>query len=393
MSFVSDKIKNLPPYLFSEFQRRKEQLQKKGMDVIDLGIGAPDLPTPEFVVDRLVEEARNPANHRYPPYSGARDFRETVARFYQKRYGVELDPEQEILTLIGSKEGIANLIQAVINPGDTVLVPDPGYPVYRTGVHLAGGKTADLPLDAANGYVPLFDRVPEDVRETAKLMLLNYPANPTAATVELNTFLEAIAFAKQNNVLAVHDAAYDLVTFGTYKAPSILQAPGAKSHAVEFGSLSKSFSMTGWRIGYVVGNKDVVQALATLKSNIDTSQFLPVQKAAVTALESDLSAVESNNAVYRERMEKIYASLTEMGITVEKPRGTIFVWAAVPKGHTSASFANQMLEEAGVIVTPGSAFGPSGEGYFRIALSVTTERLEEVIRRMKKLYGEGVSST
>ncbi|PAV28093.1 LL-diaminopimelate aminotransferase [Virgibacillus profundi] len=385
MTFVSDKVKNLPPYLFSEFQRKKKELESKGVDVIDLGIGAPDLPTPDFIYEKLVEEAKNPDNHRYSSYSGCVEFKEAVAAFYKKNYGVDLDPEQEVLTLIGSKEGIANLIQAVINPGDAVIVPDPGYPVYRNSVHLAGGESVPLPLDTENGYVPLYDNLSKEDIKRSKLMFLNYPSNPTAATVELSTFLETVAFAEENNLVLANDAAYDLVTFDDYKSPSVLQAPGAKDYAVEFGSLSKTFNMTGWRIGYVVGNKEIIQALATLKSNIDTSQFLPIQKAAAAALNSDLSSVTANNKVYQERMEKLYNKLNEIGIVAEKPKGTIFLWAKVPEGFSSVSFANKLLEEAGIIVSPGTAFGPGGEGFFRIALSVTTGILDEVINRLKQL--------
>lgn len=388
MTFVSEKINTLPPYLFSEFQKKKKVLQGKGVDVIDLGIGAPDLPTPDFVIDRLVEEVRNPLNHRYSTYSGTQEFRQAVADFYQCHYEVDLDPDTEVLALIGSKEGIANLVQAVINPGDTVLVPNPGYPVYRSAVHLAGGKSVELSLDAASGYKPLFDQVTKVDSESAKLMFLNYPSNPTAATVNLDVFLKAISFAEKNNLVVANDAAYDLVTFKDYRAPSILQAPNAKENAVEFGSLSKSFNMTGWRIGYLVGNKTVIKALSTLKSNMDTSQFIPIQLAAATALDSDLSAVEANNKVFQERMEKLYTAFHEMGLEADKPNGTIFLWSKVPNGYTSTAFANQMLECAGIIVTPGSAFGSLGEGYIRIALSVTSERLDEVIKRMKNMSWE-----
>lgn len=383
---VSNRVKNLPPYIFSEFQRKKAELERKGVDVIDLGIGAPDLPTPDFIYDRLVKEARNPANHRYSPYSGCSEFKEAVAAFYQKQYGVKLDPETEILTLIGSKEGIANLMQALINPGDAVLVPNPGYPVYQKAVLLAGGETLLLPLDEKKGYVPDFGQVSEKEGKRAKLMLLNYPSNPTGATVELDTLQEAAAFAENNNICVVNDAAYDLVTFDDYKSPSVLQVPNARNYAVELGSLSKSFNMTGWRIGYIAGNKQVIKALATLKSNIDSSQFLPVQLAAATALQSDLSAVRENNEIYKERMEIVYNALNELGIATKKVRGTIFLWAKVPAGFSSSSFAEKLLEEAGVIVTPGTAFGSSGEGYIRIALTVSKARLEEVINRLRKLH-------
>ncbi|WP_174615918.1 aminotransferase class I/II-fold pyridoxal phosphate-dependent enzyme [Virgibacillus ihumii] len=385
MAFVSDKVKNLPPYLFSEFQRRKKKLEAEGMDVIDLGIGAPDLPAPQFVVEKLADEAQIPENHRYSTYSGCQEFREAVAAFYKKQYNVDLDPDTEVLAVIGSKEGIANLMHAVIDPGDTVLVPDPGYPVYRTAVHLAGGKNVSLPLDRTNGYVPLFEQVDLSSVQKAKAMFLNYPANPTAATVDFDTFLKAVTFAKKNNMLLVHDAAYDMVTFNGYQSPSVLQVPNAKETAVEFGSLSKSFSMTGWRIGYMVGNKEVVQALSALKSNIDTSQFLPVQKAAAAALKSDFKAPAANNKIYQKRMEKLHDALHEIGLRANRPNGTIFIWAEIPDGYTSMGFSAKLLNEAGVIVTPGNAFGSLGEGYVRISLSVGEDRLDEVIRRIKEL--------
>lgn len=385
MAFVSDKVRNLPPYLFAEFQKKKRLLEEKGVDVIDLGIGAPDLPTPDFIIDKLAEEARNPLNHQYSTYSGCLEFKKAVAYFYKNHYGVEIDPSTEVLALIGSKEGIANLIQAVVNPGDAVIVPDPGYPVYQTGIHLAGGETIRLPLDEKNGYVPLFEELSASDLTRAKLMLLNYPSNPTSATIHLSTFMEAFNFTKKHQIILAHDAAYDLVTFKDYKAPSILQVPNAKEWAVEFGSMSKGFSMTGWRIGYVVGNQKVIKALATLKSNIDTCQFIPIQKAAATALKSDLSAVVANNKIYEERMEKLHKALNEVGLITEKSRGTIFLWSKVPSGFTSIQFAEKMLEEVGVIVTPGTAFGKAGEGYIRISLSVSTKRLEEVIKRIKAM--------
>ncbi|WP_430788191.1 LL-diaminopimelate aminotransferase [Virgibacillus flavescens] len=385
MTFVSEKINTLPPYLFSEFQRKKQELEKKGIDVIDLGIGSPDLPTPDFVIDRLVEEVRKPLNHRYSNYSGIQEFKQAVTNFYKKHYDVELDPATEVLALIGSKEGIANLVQAVINPGDRVLIPNPGYPVYRTAVHLAGGISVDIPLDAQNSYQPLYQQISKRDLEAAKLMFLNYPSNPTAATVDYNVFMKAVSFAKENKIIVANDAAYDLVTFNGYKAPSILQIPNAKDSAVEFGSLSKSFNMTGWRIGYLVGNKTIIRALSTLKSNIDTCQFLPIQLAAATALNSDLFAVKANNAVYQERMERLHDALNKIGLKADKPKGTIFIWAKVPEVHTSASFSDLMLSKAGVIVTPGSAFGTAGEGYIRISLSVASHRLDEVVNRIKSL--------
>lgn len=385
MEFVSDKVQELPPYLFSKFQERKKELQSRGVDVIDLGIGAPDLPTPNFVIERLMEEVKKADNHVYAPYSGTEEFREAVASFYQKHYGVELDPNTEVLTLIGSKEGIAHTIQAVVNEGDVILTPNPGYPVYTTAIQLAGGVNVPYPIDATHGYEPQLDEIDQTDIDQAKMFLLNYPSNPTSATVDFNVFMKAVTFARNNRMMVANDAAYDLVTFGDYVSPSILQVPQAKEHAVEFGSLSKSFNMTGWRIGYIVGNKDVIKSLSTLKSNLDSSQFIPIQLAAATALTSDLSKVQKNNEIIEERMEKVCQALEVIGVRFEKPRGTIFVWAEVPKGYTSASFAEMLLEQAGIIVTPGSAFGSGGEGYFRIALTVSTERFDEVVKRLQHI--------
>ncbi|MFD2212014.1 aminotransferase class I/II-fold pyridoxal phosphate-dependent enzyme [Virgibacillus halophilus] len=393
MQFVSESVKNLPPYLFAELEKKKRALQEQGVDVIDLGIGAPDLPTPSFIVEELASAARAPLNHRYSSYQGCKEFREAVALFYQRHYGVSLDPDTEVLTLIGSKEGIAHLLQAVVNPGETVITPNPGYPVYRSAIHLVGAKAADLPLDADDNYAPAFSKVSKSVKDAAKAMLLNYPANPTAATVELNTFMKAIAFAKENELLLINDMAYDLITFGDYTAPSILQVPGAKEWAIEFGSLSKSFNMTGWRIGFAVGNKKAVRSLATLKSNVDSSQFLPVQLAAAKALRSDLSATREHAEIFRTRMEKMHAGLHKLGIRANKPKGTIFLWIRVPAAYTSSAFAEKLLEEAGIIITPGTAFGSAGEGYARIALTVSSERLDEVLERLMQLDLKGGNKT
>lgn len=385
MAFVSKRVQGLPPYLFSVIDEKKKRLQEKGMDIIDLGIGAPDLPTPDFVVERLKRELTNPLNFKYSGYGGCQEFREAVASFYKNYYQVDLDPNTEVLTLIGSKEGIAHIVPAMIDPGDVVLIPDPGYPVYRTAAYLSGGECVDLPLIPDQNYRPDYTKVSNQHKQQAKLMFLNYPGNPTAATVELNVLEEAVHFAKKYQIGIVHDSAYNLVTFDGFKAPSILQVPGAKEVAVEFGSLSKSFNMTGWRIGYVVGNKEIIRALSIVKSNTDTSQFLPIQKAAAEALTSDYSTVEQNNQIYNERREKMVEALQNIGIQVEKPRGSFFIWAPVPKGYSSQEFAEKVLEEAGVIITPGNAFGPSGEGYFRIALTVPSERLSEAVDRMKSL--------
>ncbi|KIL76302.1 LL-diaminopimelate aminotransferase [Bacillus badius] len=385
MSFTSEKIQHLPPYFFSAVDKKKKELLAQGVDVIDLGIGAPDLPTPPFVIEKLKAELDNPKNGTYSPYSGIREFREAVASFYLQNYGVTLDPDTEVLALIGSKEGIANIIPAVVNPGESILVPDPGYPVYRTSAYLSGVHAIDFPLKPENSYAPDFSQLSEENMEKAKLLFLNYPGNPTAATVDLSVFEQAVSFGKDHSMAVVHDAAYSLVTFGEYKAPSILEVPGAKDVALELGSLSKSYNMTGWRIGYAVGNPEMIQALANLKSNIDTSQFMAIQKAAAAALTSDHAAVKENNDIYYERMKKMVQALNSIGIDVDLPKGAFFIWAPVPEGYSSASFAEKVLTEAGVIITPGHLFGPSGEGFFRLSMSVPNDRLDEAVKRMANL--------
>lgn len=385
----SKQVQSLPAYLFSIFHKKKEALTAQGVDVIDLGIGAPDLPTPPFIIDRLTEEARKPLNHKYSPYGGCQEYKQAVVDFYKNHYEVELDVESEVLALIGSKEGIAHLITAVLDPGDGVLAPDPGYPVYQSAIHLAHGTTVRFPLDEENGYVPRFDRISELDISRSKVMILNYPHNPTGATVNSDVFEEAVSFAKKHHLSLIHDAAYDLVTFGGYQAPSLLQIEGAKEVGVEFGSLSKSFNMSGWRIGYVVGNPELIRALSVVKSNMDTSQFLPIQKAGATALSSDFTSVRSNNRTYEQRLDRMMSALEEMNIIADKPRGTFFIWARVPEEYTSQEFAEKMLDEAGIIVTPGNAFGPKGEGYFRMSLSVPMERLHQAAIRMKKAMKGG----
>ena len=382
---IAMRVQQLPGYIFSEFHKKKEALEKDGKDIIDLGIGAPDLAAPDFLVQVLTREAKKHVNHRYSSYHGIKEFRLAVSEYYKRRYGVELDPDHEVLLLIGSKEGIYHFIHTVINPSDVALLPNPGYPVYRVATKLAGGRIVDLPLTAENKFAPDFSNLQSDILQQVKLMMLNYPNNPTAATVKEEVFIEAVKLAKKYNFVVANDAAYDLMTFYDYRAPSILQVPDAKDVAIEFGSLSKSFNMTGWRIGYAVGNRDLIQALARLKSNVDTAQFIPIQKAAAMALTSDLSSVQENNREFLSRMELMYRILVESGFQLEKPRGTFYLWVKVPGGYSSMEFAEKLLLEAGIIVTPGNAFGSYGEGYFRIALTVSKERLQEAGKRLQTL--------
>ncbi|HWO75224.1 MAG TPA: LL-diaminopimelate aminotransferase [Bacillus sp. (in: firmicutes)] len=383
MPFQAKKMGKIPPYMFAEFARKKAEMTKAGIDVIDLGIGDPDLPTPDHIVDKLVEEVRKPENSKYPSFVGHIEFRKAVANFYKRQFNVELDPETEVLALIGSKEGLAHIVPTLIDPGDTVLIPDPGYPPYRMATYLAEGTVYYMPLKEENHFKPVFADIPEEVLTASKLMFLNYPGNPTAATVDLTFFKEAVSFAKSHQIVIAHDSAYNMVTFQGYQAPSILQVEGAKEIAVEFGSLSKTYSMTGYRIGYAVGNKEVIQSLSVYKNNTDTGQFTPIQLAAAYALNGDQSCVQKHNDIYWERMKAMIDGLKAIGIFAEPPKGSFFIWAKTPKGYSSNEFAQKVLDQSGVIITPGNAFGPSGEGYFRISLSLPNERLYEAIERMK----------
>ncbi|WP_432355908.1 LL-diaminopimelate aminotransferase [Sporosarcina sp. A2] len=384
MNYPSKRLGQIPPYLFAEINKKKAAMIENGVDVIDLGIGDPDLPTPSHIVEKLVEELQNPANFNYPNFIGCLSYRQSIADFYLRHYGVELDPETEVLALIGSKEGIAHLVPALIDPGDTVLIPDPSYPVYRMATLLANGNYYDMPLLKENNFEPDFRLIPQDVIDRSKLMFLNYPGNPTSATVDIDFFKDAVTFSKEHSIPIAHDSAYNMVTYSEYKAPSILQVEGSKEVAIEFGSFSKTYNMTGWRIGYVVGNKEIIKALSILKSNTDTGQFTPIQKAAAFALDSDQSCIKTHNRIYEERMAVVLEGLASIGIDVEAPKGSFFVWAPVPEGFTSTEFVTNVLEKTGVILTPGNAFGPSGEGYFRISLSVPNERLFEAITRIKE---------
>jgi LL-diaminopimelate aminotransferase len=384
VNFHSDRIGQIPPYLFAEIKKKKAELIKQGIDIIDLGIGDPDLPTPQHIINKLIDEMHDPRNFKYPNFIGCNEFRHAVANFYYEEYGVIIDPDTEVLALIGSKEGIAHIIPTMIDPGDYVLIPDPSYPVYRMATLIANGQCFDMPLKRENNFEPDFTIIPNNILERSKLMFLNYPGNPTSATVDLHFFRKAVSFAKRNNIPIAHDSAYNMVTFNDYKAPSILQIEGAKDIVVEFGSLSKTFNMTGWRIGYVVGNKDIIKALSILKSNTDTGQFTPIQKAAAFALNSDKRCITNHNTVYKERMTAMIDGLYSIGIKVEPPRGSFFIWAPVPKGYTSVEFVKNVLDQTGVILTPGSSFGSCGEGYFRVSLSVPSIRLYEAVDRIKR---------
>lgn len=378
------RIDTVPPYLFAEIDRKREAAKARGVDVIDLGIGDPDQPTPAHVVERLCREAANPAWHRYPSYIGAMDFRQAVAQWYRRRFNVDLDPAGEVMTLIGSKEGIAHIIWAYVDPGDIALLPDPGYPVYKTHTLLAGGIPHLMPLRPERGFLPDLDAIPPDVARKAKIMFLNYPNNPTAGVADLAFFEKAVAFCKEYDVLLCHDAAYTENTYDGYVAPSILQVPGAKDIAVEFHSLSKPFNMTGWRIGMAVGNRDAVAGLGIIKTNTDSGQFTAVQYAGIAALlETPDSFIKEMNAMYARRRDLVCDALQKIGINVTKPKGAFYIWAPVPPGYTSTEFTAALLDQAGVIVAPGNGYGENGEGFFRISLTTPDGRLTEAVERIK----------
>lgn len=380
---LADRLKKLPPYLFAQLDEAKARQLAKGVDVIDLGVGDPDLPTPAPIIERMKRAVENPEHHRYPSYEGMLSFREAVARWYKNRFGVELDPASEVITLIGSKEGIGHIPLAFVNPGDVVLVSDPGYPVYGGATILAGGEPYNVPLLADRGFLPDLSAIPGDVLARAKLMFLNYPNNPTAAVASLDFFREAVDLAREHDIILCHDAAYSEMYYGE-PPHSLLEVRGAKDVAIEFHSLSKTFNMTGWRIGMAVGNAAIVQGLKKVKTNIDSGAFQAVQEAGIEALEGG-HGIEEMRRVYRERRDVLVGGLKKAGFQVEAPQATFYVWFPVPQGSNSMAFATRALEEAGVVITPGVGFGTHGEGYVRAALTVSKEQLEEAAQRLARL--------
>jgi LL-diaminopimelate aminotransferase len=387
MSFEpSQRVKALPPYIFVELARRKRALVDAGHDVIELGIGDPERPTYPFIVDRLKQAAEAPANHRYTLLYGCPGFRRQAAEFFERRYGVSLDPDNEMLTLIGSKEGIGHLPLAVVDPGRGVLIPNPGYPAYRATTLFAGGVPHDLPLTEENGWLPDLEAVPGEVARNAVLMYLNYPNNPTGACGSLEFFERALAFARKHEIILAHDAAYNEMYFGDERPPSVLQLPGAREIAIEFHSTSKTFNMTGWRIAFAAGSSDVLAALGKIKSNIDSGQFAAVQEAGTAAYAGfDRPELHESRAMYHARARLLAAGLREAGFRVAEPRATFYVWAAVPDGHDSTTAAARLLEEAHVVGVPGHGFGSRGAGYIRFAVTVDLERTRAALERIKGL--------
>ena len=379
----AERLRQLPPYLFKEIDRKKAEVRARGVDIIDLGVGDPDLPTPEPIVRALKKAVDDPANHRYPSYSGLNTFKETVAEWYGDRFGVVLDASTEVVSLIGSKEGIAHFPLAFINPGDVALVPSPAYPVYNIATIFAGGESFFMPLLSENGFLPELKSIPKEVAEQAKIMFLNYPNNPTSAIAGLDFFRQVVDFARKYDILVCHDAAYTEMSFDGYRAPSFLEVEGAKDVCIEFHSLSKTYNMTGWRIGFAVGNPIAVEGLGAIKSNIDSGVFQAIQLAGIEAIKGDQACVEEANRIYTERRDLMVGGLRDSGFMVDTPKATFYLWIRVPEGYTSARLATRLLEEAGLVVTPGNGFGAPGEGYFRIALTQNKERLEEAVGRLK----------
>lgn len=374
----SDRLNNLPPYLFARIDKIKSELRAKGVDLIDLGVGDPDLPTPSHIVDALCTAARNPDNHHYPDYLGQSAYRKAVADWYQNRFNVTLDPNTEVMALIGSKEGIAHLPEAFVNPGDYVLVSDPGYPVYKTSTLFAEGKTHLLPLREENRFLPDYDAIPKEILKKSKLLFIGYPNNPTGATAPLSFFNETVEFARDNDIIVVHDNAYSEISYDRYKAPSFLQADGGMDVAIETHSLSKTYNMTGWRIGMACGNKNLIEAFGRVKTNIDSGVFNAIQQAAITALTGPQTCVADACKIYQERRDALAAGLQSLGFTVQKPKATFYLWLKV---KNSEQFTEQMLN-AGIVVTPGNGFGVSGEGFVRFAITRPVERIKEAIERM-----------
>lgn len=381
---LPDRLKALPPYLFVAIDRKKRALIDAGKDVISFGVGDPDQPTPSYIIQQLQKSAENPAWHRYPHDLGLPGFRQEVARFFQRRYNVALDPDTEILTLIGTKEGLGHLALATMNPGSMALIPEPGYPVYRSSVLFAGGLPWTMELREENDFLPDLKSIPKDVARNCSLLFINYPNNPTGAVAPRRFYEEAVRFAQENDLIVVSDAAYNEMYFST-PAPSILEIPGAREVAVELHSLSKTFNMTGWRLGYAVGNAAVLAALARLKSNLDSGQFSAIQEAGAAALRGyfDQPDVPRLRAMYQERASILAEGLRTLGFRVRQPQATFYLWCGIPKGQTSMGVVEKLLDEAAVVCVPGSGFGKTGEGYVRFALTVSADRTREAIKRLQ----------
>lgn len=380
---VSKRLELIPPYIFAEIDKKIDAAKAKGIDIISLGIGDPDTPTLPNVVEQMHKSIDDANTHNYPPYQGTKAFREECCVWMKNRFGVELDSEDEMLALIGSKEGIAHVFFAFVDEGDYTLVPDPGYPVYRNATILAGGTPYLMPINPENKFMPDLDAIPEEIAKKAKLIFLNYPNNPTGAVGCIEYFKKVVEFAKKYDILICHDQAYCEMTYDGYVAPSFLQIEGAKERTIEFFSHSKTYNMTGWRIGWACGGAKAMKALSTIKNNIDSGAFKAIQEAGITALKTPQAEIDQLNLMYQKRRDIVVAALREMGWDIEPTKATFYIWLPTPKGMSSVEFVDIMLEQAQIVVPPGTGYGPNGEGFFRIALTVGEERLKEAMQRMK----------
>ena len=382
---LAGRVKNLPPYLFAAIDKMKQEALSKGVDLIDLSIGDPDTPTPRHIIERMRKAVKNPAHHQYPSYSGMLSFRQAVAAWYKKRFNVTLDPVTEVLSLIGSKEGIGHVPLAFVNPGDVVLVPSPGYPVYPVATLFAGGISHTMPLREKNGYLPDLKAIPRSVLKKAKLMFVNYPNNPTSACAGRAFYKDVVSFAARNNIIVCHDAAYSEIYYDDKKPMSFLQVPGAKDAGMEFHSLSKTYNMTGWRIGFAVGNKDAIAGLGKIKTNLDSGIFQAIQEAGIEALHTDDAVLKKIRDMYQERRDALYEGLNTLGLAVDKPKASFYFWVKCPKGYSSMDFTVHLLNNAGILSTPGNGFGAPGEGYIRFALTVPIKKIKEAVARIGKI--------
>ncbi len=388
MAELAERLSKLPPYLFAEISRKMAEKRARGEKLVNFGIGDPDLPTPPHIIEHLCQAAHDPANHRYPEADGLPELRQAIADWYQRRFAVRLDPAKEVLPLIGSKEGIGHLSFCLLDPGDLALVPDPAYPVYSMSTRLAGGEPYPLPLTEQNDFLPELGSIPPEVARRAKVLWLNYPNNPTSGVADLDFFEKAVAFAQKHDLFICHDAAYSEVAYDGYRPPSFLQVPGAKEVGVEFHSCSKSYNMTGWRIGMVAGNEKLVGALMRFKSNLDSGIPQAIQKAAIEALSGPQDMIAEHNEAYRRRRDKLLPVLEKIGLKARKPLASLYIWARVPEGFTSEKFAAKLLDEAGVVVTPGTGYGEYGEGYIRLSLTLPDVELDEGLARLENWHSK-----
>ena len=388
----AQRVQQLPPYLFAEISRRIAAKRAQGVEVISFGIGDPDLPTPPHVIDALKRAAEVPANHRYPESDGLPELREAINEWYGRRFGVTFNPAKEILPLIGSKEGIGHVSLCFIDPGDTALIPDPGYPVYAAGTLFAGGQAYELPLEEESGWLPDLEAIPADVAHRSRVIWINYPNNPTGAIADEAFFERVISFARKYDVMVLHDLAYSDVTFDGYQPPSFMQVPGAIDVGIEFNSLSKTYNMTGWRIGMAVGNPEMIDALARVKSNLDSGIPQAIQQMGIAAIRGPQDAVAEHNVIYQRRRDRVVQALRDLGLRCSAPKASLYIWAKIPEGETSIGFAGRLLDDTGVVVTPGVGYGSQGEGYVRLSLTTPDEDVDEGLRRLAAWRSQAITA-